>query len=307
MNTGSMHAIAVGDGRLILKRGVKELLVSGEDAQAVADAVLSGLETGASVADVLAVVPAERQGAVIDLLRALAARQMLAGGGASSPEASFFENFGDEALGAGDALAAAYVVVDGSGAVASALRQALADVGVGSVSEVGADDAGANLVIATSDTGDETALLRASREALRRGTRFLPAWLDAMTGYVGPLTHPFDTACLRCYQLRVDANDSDREARRAIRRRAAEDPSVNAAAGLLKPMASVLGQIAAMEAAKELGGFAPVDAVGRSIEINLVSFRSTIRRVLKLPRCPDCGEPARHSTRTVFSGIQIAE
>jgi bacteriocin biosynthesis cyclodehydratase domain-containing protein len=306
-----MHMIPVGDGQLILKRGVKELLVSGDDVEAVARAVVDGLQTAASVADVLEALPPERQDAAIDLLRALAAREMLADGAPVSADARFFENFGPAARRTPDALAAARVVVHGGGLVAGALAAALADVGIGRVTEAGVGGwlAGgpADLVIAVSDTGEEAFLLAIGREALHTRTRFLPAWLAEMTGYVGPLTHPFETACLRCYQLRVDSNDRNREARRAVRRRRADDPSVDAAAGLLTPMASVVGQIAAMEAAKELGRFAPVDAVGRSIEINLVSFRSAVRRVLKLPRCPDCGEPARHATRTVFSGIQLAE
>jgi bacteriocin biosynthesis cyclodehydratase domain-containing protein len=164
-----------------------------------------------------------------------------------------------------------------------------------------------DLIVATSDIGQEAALLAVAQRALAERVRFLPAWLSDMTGYVGPLTHPLETACLRCYQLRVDANHPHRDARRALRRWVGDDPRTAAAGGFLSPMASVVGEIAAMEVAKELGGFAPVDAVGRSIEINLVSFRSTVRRVFKLPRCPDCGEPARRATRTIFRGIQIAE
>jgi hypothetical protein len=74
---------------------------------------------------------------------------------------------------------------------------------------------------------------------------------------------------------------------------------------MLPPMAAIVGQIAAMEAAKALGGFAPPDAVGRSIEVNLVSFQTSVRRVLKVPRCPDCSRVMRRTARVLEHGPQI--
>ncbi|MDP8909163.1 MAG: TOMM precursor leader peptide-binding protein [Chloroflexota bacterium] len=338
MTGHGLHLVPVGDGQVVLKRGINELLVSGEDAEAVAQPLLDGLATGAAVDVVLMSLPVERRQAAVQLLQALASRQMLGNGaeaGDDTPQESFYANFGPAARSVPDALAAAHVAVHGIGFVTCGLVEGLAAVGVGRVTVI--DEAplrnaaasadaraelprssvqlldgpdavisDADIVVATSDLGQEHALLEVGRRALASQSRFLPAWLAEMTGYVGPLTHPFETACLRCYLLRVDSNDPNRAARRALRRRVAEDAAVGAASGLLTPMASVVAQIAVMEVAKELGGFAPVDAVGRSIEINLVSFRSSVRRVLKVPRCPDCGEPARRTSRTMFSGIQIA-
>jgi bacteriocin biosynthesis cyclodehydratase domain-containing protein len=328
--------IPVGDAQVVLKRGVKELLISGEDVQAIAQPLVAELENGRGVGDLLQALAPERQAGALAMLEALAAREMLSDGEAvaDTPEARFFANFGSMPGDAAAALAAAHVVVHGVGLISRSLVAALAEVGTGRVTlvddpalrddtdaaleeaerrrvdvvtEATAVPAAADLVVATSDTGREGALLALSRHALRQPVRFLPAWLANMTGYVGPLTHPFETACLRCYQLRVDANDPQREARRAVRGRVADDADAGDPGGYLAPMASVVGQIAAIEVAKELGGFAPVDAVGRSVEINLVSFRSAVRRVFKLPRCPDCGEPGRQASRTIFRGIQIAE
>jgi bacteriocin biosynthesis cyclodehydratase domain-containing protein len=337
MTDRDLHLVPVGDGQVVLKRGINELLVSGDDAEAVAQPLLEGLATGAAVDTVLMSLPVERRQAAVQLLQALAARQMLDNGGGAgddTPQDSFYANFGPAAREVPDALAAAHVAVHGIGFVTRSLVEGLVGIGVGRVTVI--DEAplrnpagieavaelstssvqllrgleaaipDADIVVATSDLGQECALLEIGRRALASQSRFLPAWLSEMTGYVGPLTHPFETACLRCYLLRVDSNDPNRAARRALRRRCSEDAAVGAASGLLTPMASVVAQIAVMEVAKELGKFAPVDAVGRSIEINLVSFRSSVRRVLKVPRCPDCGEPARRTPRTLFSGIQIA-
>jgi bacteriocin biosynthesis cyclodehydratase domain-containing protein len=339
VNPRGLHLLPVGDGQVVLKCGVSELLVSGDDAEAVVRPLLDGFEEGLDVADVVMSLPVERQQAAVQVLKALVARQMLPGGSppaGATPQDSFYANFGLAAEQVAELLSAAHVVVHGTGLVTRSLVDGLAGVGVQRitvidvpalrndaggtqiVSSIGAtqidvlgerdeDAAPADIIVATSDLGQEEALLAVAQQALKLDARFLPAWLSDMTGYVGPLTHPFETACLRCYQLRVDSNDPHRGPRRALRRHVAEQASVGAAGGLLTPMASVVAQIAVMEVVKELGGFAPVDAVGRSIEINLVSFRSSVRRILKLPRCVDCGEPSRRTSRTVFAGIQIAD
>jgi bacteriocin biosynthesis cyclodehydratase domain-containing protein len=328
--------IPVGDGQVVLKDGVKELLLTGAQSQDVAQALVDALDVGLGVADVLLAMPAERRNATLEVLRALAARGMLSDSHVATATAQddFYRNFGPTAEHAADALSSAHVVVRGLGVVSRTLVEGLVAIGVGRVTAIddpglrgvagGPDlreadgridlvaDAGAagrdaDLLVAASDIGQELALLEVAREALAVDVPFLPAWVSEMTGYVGPLTHPFETACLRCYQLRVDANDPNRHARRALRRHVAEHPSTGAAAGLLTPMAAVVAHIAVMEVVKEVAGFTPVDAVGRSIEINLVSFRSTVRRVLKLPRCPDCGEPGRRTSRTVFTGVQIID
>jgi thiazole/oxazole-forming peptide maturase SagC family component len=162
--------------------------------------------------------------------------------------------------------------------------------------------AGTSLVCATSDLGAPEALLEANRLALAAAVPFLPAWVSEMIGYVGPLNHPGETACLRCYQLRLDSNDTRREITQAVR---AQTGSANDRTGLLPPMAAVVGEIAAVEVVKALGGFAPPDAVGRQIEINLVSFAARVRRVLKAPRCPDCSDVMARTPIALAVGPRI--
>ena len=153
-----------------------------------------------------------------------------------------------------------------------------------------ADLSGVSLIIATSDLGEAGALTEESRSALAEGQRFLPAWISDLMGHVGPLTYPFETACFRCYQLRADSNNPAYEVTRAVAREVTVNPDGRASSGFLPPMAGVVGEIAAMEAVKVLAGFSPSDAVGRLIQVNLVSFSATVRRVLKVPRCPDCSD-----------------
>lgn len=158
----------------------------------------------------------------------------------------------------------------------------------------------ASLAIATSDLGEADALVEASRAALRDGTRFLPAWISDLVGYVGPLTYPYETACFRCYRLRVDSNNPACDVSRAVASEATADPAGRASAGFLPPMAGIVGEIAAIEAVKAIAGFVPSDAVGRLIQINLLSFTAAVRRVLKVPRCPDCSEAMARSSRVLI-------
>jgi bacteriocin biosynthesis cyclodehydratase domain-containing protein len=164
---------------------------------------------------------------------------------------------------------------------------------------------GAELICATSDFGTADTLFDLNRSALHHAKLFLPVWLSDMVGYLGPLVYPFETACLRCYRLRADSNDTRHALSDAIRAHMTSRPEARPGTGMLPPMAGVLGEAAAMEVVKCLGGFAPNDSVGRSIEINLVSFRSTVRRVLKVPRCPDCSELTRQGAKVLVHGPQI--
>jgi len=341
-----LHVIAVDDERVVLKRGIREVSVSGAAAQIVVGPLLALLDGTREIDQAVGMLPDWHQQAARQVANALVARGLLEADGdggvatlrLDDPQAAFYANFDEAGRAAADALREAHVVVHGGGLIARALLTALVELGIGrltAVTEAGLtnpslpeeasvigtssaataiescsrldDLGGASLVAAASDVAQEDALLVVGRRALGADVPFLPAWLSDMTGFIGPLTHPYETACLRCYQLRVDSNATDLVVRRAMRQHTAEDPTAAASTGLIPPMASIVGQIAAVEIAKAVAGFAPSDTVGRSIEINLVSFRSSVRRVLKVPRCPDCGEVSRLATRVTMTGPQITE
>lgn len=260
--------------------------------------------------------------------------------GETQLEQAFFENFAASAAPALDALAAATVVVVGLNLISRSLVQGLLESGVGRVvlaahpvldnfiyptawtrvletspwsdrldrrPEMPRDElADAALICATCDFGEAEALLEVNRLALEAGRPFLPVWLDELLGYVGPLNHPYETACLRCYRLRADSNDDDYAVKRTIRAFMTSEEEARGGAGLLTPMPTALGAVAAMEIGKSLARYAPGDAVGRQIRVNLVSFQSTVRRVLKVPRCPECSEQTRRAPQALTLGPQIA-
>ena len=68
--------------------------------------------------------------------------------------------------------------------------------------------------------------------------------------------------------------------------------------GFHPSMASILGNIAAMELTKFYSQAMPLWNVGKLIEVNLLATRMIPRKVLKLPRCPVCGPLQTHSAIT---------
>jgi len=166
-------------------------------------------------------------------------------------------------------------------------------------------EARSTIVVATCDGGEVDTLLDVNRSALERGVRSLSAWLADLVGFVGPLVQPHETACLRCYRLRAAANDPSFRVTRALGTALTSDDAARRANPFLGPMASVVGNIAAMELVKAITSCAPLDTAGAVVEVNLVSFRSTVRRVLKVPRCPDCSSVVHAGPRAVLAGPQI--
>jgi bacteriocin biosynthesis cyclodehydratase domain-containing protein len=205
-------------------------------------------------------------------------------------------------------LADASALVVGAGAVAATVAAALKDCGVG---RVGTRDtppySGAwDVWCAASESPGEPAesgLLRIAEAALEEGVLCMPVWLEDLIVHIGPMTYPFDTACLRCYLLRVDSNDPERDIHRLLR---GQQGGAHSGAGFLPPMVSVAGQVAAMEIVKHLTGL-PVSTAGHAIELSLVPFRCDKRRVLRVPRCPACSGVGRQGAPVVAHNSQLAE
>lgn len=260
-------------------------------------------------------------------------------------QAAFYANFGTAGQGVPERLRRATVLVVGINQIGNKLIQQLLECGIGKIISVDhpilrnhVDPRGGtlessgtagwvtferlhrldsmpddlefedvSLICATSDLGLPQALSEINRLALRMNKPYLPVWLEDMLGSVGPLCFPYETACLRCFLLRSDANDARWQITRAKRKFAVENPDAGRMGGYLPPIPGVLGEVAAMEIVKCLGEFVPSDSIGRIIQMNLVSHGFVVRRVLKVPRCPDCGEKTRIASTAVLRGPQIAQ
>ena len=160
---------------------------------------------------------------------------------------------------------------------------------------------GIDCVIATSDFGRSPVMNELNRLCMASGRHFLPVILKNVIGYVGPLVLPGETACFECLEARQNSHFKDLEAGSAVDAAAFESQSV---VGFHPSMASVLGDIAALELTKFYSGVIPSANIGTLIEVNLLRPRVIARKVLKVPRCLACSSlKAQASTtpdKTIF-------
>jgi molybdopterin-synthase adenylyltransferase len=153
-----------------------------------------------------------------------------------------------------------------------------------------------NCLIATTDCGALHLFRRWNELCMRNKWHFLPvAWQD-LVGYVGPLVVPGETACYECLRARQNSHLSGDGAARAAEERAFEAQAVT---GFHPSMASILGDIAALELARFYAGWPGPRIVGNLIEVNLLGCEMTPRRVLRVPRCTVCSNLLRHGAVTV--------
>lgn len=140
-------------------------------------------------------------------------------------------------------------------------------------------------LIATSDFGTAPVLRDWNQYALKHDLRFLPIVLSNMIGTVGPLVIPRETACWECVLARQNSHLRDPGSKQSIDAEVFEGQGI---VGFHPSMASILGDIAAMELTKFFSQVMPLWNVGKLIEVNLLSTRMATRKVLKLPRCMVC-------------------
>ncbi len=346
MLSKGLQYIRVSADRVVLKRGVQEILVSGPGADSILEPLIRMLDGSRSREEIVANFPGHLQTEVQNLLTGLLNRRMvtetpeetLDESGLDSLQASFWRNFGDSGSATLSKLRQATVVVIGANLITRALLRSLLEMNVGQitvadhpilnnemvpredladarcgsngrlrhVAVMPSDEelAGAFVLCAASDFSRPDALMEINRVALSLGKPSLPVWLTEQVGYIGPLNYPFETACLRCFSARIDSNNLNYDATRAVRLHMATSEG-RQTVGFLPPMAAILGEIAAVEIAKCIAGYPPSDAVSRVIEVNMVSFSASVRRILKIPRCPDCSEIMRRPARSLTIGLQI--
>lgn len=298
-----MRIARLGPDEAVVKRGLAEVRCRLPSAADVLERVAELADAGISEDALVGSFPPRIRSEVELLVRGLRARGFFER--VDSPADSFWLSVGALAPDASVRLPEVSAFVIGSGPLAASTASALVTCGVGRVdtdSDVPRTE-DYDLWCAAVEEPADSGLLDIAARALAAGVVFLPAWIDDLCIRVGPMTHPLDTACLRCYLLRVDSNDPEREVHRLLRQQGGAGPG---GAGFLPPMASMAGQIAALEAVKYLSGL-PVTTVGQVIEMSLVPFRCNVRRVLRVPRCPMCSGVARQGAPIVAVDPQLVE
>lgn len=297
--------VEVSSDEVILQRGLAEVRLQYADALNTVTR-LQGLADGTRTYDqIVGAFQSEEQPQIHTLMGRLAGRRIahhLVGD--PSPADNFWVSIEAISPQANTRVGTSSVYVIGSDHVAVATAAALQACGVGHVERgesAPATDWDVWCLVGADPAWEE--FVDVARQAIVAGVVCLPLWLEDFVAHIGPLTHPFDSACLQCYLLRVDSNDELRETHRRLRRLGREPFG---SAGSLPPMVQVAAQIGAMEIVKHLAGL-PASVVGRAIELSLVPFRSDVRRVLRVPRCPVCSPASHQGGPVAMLGSQLAE
>jgi bacteriocin biosynthesis cyclodehydratase domain-containing protein len=338
--TPGVQLVPVADDRVVVKRGLTEMLVSGPSVTPVVERLLVLLDGSRDVDTILTAFPPETSPVAGELLSALEARQLVRAVDPVSPPATgrsaiqpMLEQLGVDAEPVVARLAGARVALVGRNRVATAIAADLAELGVENVGiaahpqldtlaetpglETATDEP--DLVIATSELGRPEAFFSLNRDSVAADRPFLPAWITGAQAFVGPLVVPGESACLRCAELAGALRDRGHELAADGRTdlpngtgngtgngHATYPPIRNAAVWT----GDLLGHVVAAEVFKYLVRTLPSDVTGRLIRLDLAtsaggSFGGTARRVMKVPRCPDCSDAARHGAPAVLAGPQI--
>jgi len=151
-------------------------------------------------------------------------------------------------------------------------------------------------LVVTSDFGGLQLMREWNEFCVRFAIHFLPVVLQDMVGYIGPMVMPGETPCFECLWARQNSNLENPARERATERAAFYGQLVE---GYLPPMASILGDLAALELVKFYSQALPGSRVGSLIEVDLMEPSLKSRKLLKVPRCPVCGPLNAHSHQSV--------
>jgi molybdopterin-synthase adenylyltransferase len=311
-----------------LRRGCVEVRISGDGAAEIVRDVLTAMAgEGAMTESVCESFAPPDRDAVRELIRQLHQRRILVASDepaeridSESPLQVFYWHFGQQAEVVNVRLGNAKIAVVGVNAVSHQLvaclsRAGLSDIPVvdsssernrelfgppGSVptdwplaeepisfDEWDPDELGC--LVATTDFGGSRGMREWNAFCLERGCHFFPIVLQDLLGFVGPLVVPEATACFECMLARWRSNAPGLESRWE-----ALDVDGRHAVGFHPSMAAVLGALGAFELTKFYGIELPFAAVGRLIEVNLLTMEMESRKVLRLPRCPACSPLNKH-------------
>jgi bacteriocin biosynthesis cyclodehydratase domain-containing protein len=150
-------------------------------------------------------------------------------------------------------------------------------------------------IVATSDFGVTPALSYWNRYCVQQGTEFLPVVLDRLIGTVGPHTTPGETACYQCFRMREDSGRDQPDQYRQSEATALQRQFVDT---VHPSMASMLGDIAALELVKYYGQLVP-PRIRNLVELKTIPMEMRCRWVLKAPNCPICGRLEQRSTSNI--------
>jgi len=115
---------------------------------------------------------------------------------------------------------------------------------------------------------------------------------NSLECFVGPLVIPGKTACWNCARLRLLANAEYPWAAHALQHTLLKVNHNRPIVSAFCPMASLSGQLLALEALKFLSGFTQSLIEGQVLVQNLITLKASLHPVIPLPWCEVCGGAA---------------
>lgn len=336
-----LQCIEVDNG-IILKRGCLEARISGEGSTEIVRSILLETAKGASVEKILETFPASDHSQIEGLLEGLVARRFLVVEEDDLPQGKinetqldiFYWNFDTSVFKETRSLLNHPMVILGVNNISRQLALALCRTGINtftiidepflrnvsffnSSGELKAEQwpsvlpkpqdgnkelepSPVHCIIATSDFGGRKIFSHWNAFCLKQTIDFFPVLLKNLTGYVGPLVIPGETACFECLLARQDSHVEDIQAYRSMDAQAFEGQKT---IGFHPSMASILGDIAALELAKFYGYGLPKSKIGTLIEVNLLATKITARKVLRVPRCLGCSSLRTQTSTSIEKNV----
>ncbi len=142
-----------------------------------------------------------------------------------------------------------------------------------------------SLAILTSDLGNWEEFLTINQILVKKRIPFLPVMIKHLTGFIGPLVIPGESACLKCFKLRQKSHFLDPTRESLSDLEVFEGQQV---IGFPPSLISFVGELAFFEILKFICREIPQLHVGTLLEFNPFTTTLIHRKVLKVPRCPVC-------------------
>ncbi|SPF36836.1 putative peptide [Candidatus Sulfopaludibacter sp. SbA4] len=345
----AINLIEMGDGAVI-KRGRVEIKVAGEEAGKVLGMIFGAAQKGATREQILAIFAPPERPSVEALVDHLIGRRILVADDEpeTTPARSesqldiFYWHFGTQTRNVQRRLNAKRLRIFGINHISRRLVAGLRASGAQDIEVVDVpllrneawfasggelredvwqgnppkvqrysgdpDPDSLDCLVATSDSGAIEQMRSCNEFCVLHNLQFFPVMLQDLVGYVGPMVQPGETPCFECLRSRQNAHLVDYRSRRAVESAFIHEQSVG---GFHPSMASILGDIAALELTKYFGLETPVAKAGMVIEVNLLGAEMRARRILKLPRCAVCSRlnrtPATSFTKAYLLGPDQGE
>ena len=130
---------------------------------------------------------------------------------------------------------------------------------------------------------------------LHTKTPWISAQMHMGVGWVGPLIIPTETPCYKCYEFRRNANLQNYDQVMRYEMRLDEMPSIVNPVLAPAPLVASVGSLLALDTLRLLTGLAMPQTAGRVMRVDFFASEISYHRILRLPRCPECGHPSRSS------------